>query len=268
MTIAYSVLDVRRGNVLDEFQGGSRRAHASLTKLMTAHVIFNEIASGAYTIHDKTSIPPSVKRETDMANLNMDGGPGFRYCEDGVPPLYQIDDLLKASAGFSDGFATAALVAHSCRKSFGTGASPDQFFIGKMNDVSASIGIRKNTRFVNTTGMPARNHYSTPNDVAFLLRSLYQNHHRLFIDYFGQSEYQLRSIQRSFYNTSSLIGRHEYPVCGKTGFTQKAGYCFGGVINYGASAHAIVVFNAQSPQERDQTFIDIAQRHAPKRYVA
>lgn len=247
----------------------TRQHHASLTKLMTLYLVFNDLKSNKISLEQTIPIPTLVQTYArEMANLNMNGD-GFRYSVAPNPPQYPIHDLIKAAAGASDSYAVTALATVSCKTAFNKSAIADErgydYFVQRMNHMARQLGLF-DTSFQNAIGMPANDHYSTPYEVALLLQTITKEFPNECRDYLGQKTYTAPSINRTFNNTSQIIRNANHPIVGKTGRTNNAGYCFAAKIGDDDNALIGVVMGAKSAEDRDSAFYKlITKTKSPRR---
>jgi D-alanyl-D-alanine carboxypeptidase (penicillin-binding protein 5/6) len=205
---SYILLDFHSGKVLVEHNADQRIEPASITKIMTAYVIFNEIQSGRLSVEDKALISVKAWRNPGVKGW-ISGSRMFAEVNSRVA----VADLLRGLIIQSGNDAAIALAEHI--------AGSEEAFVQLMNDAAISLGL-KNTHYLNTTGWPVEGHYTSARDIAMLSRALI----RKFPDM-----YQLYSEKRFTYNDISQANRNallwkDESVDGiKTGHTETAGYC-------------------------------------------
>lgn len=148
---AYVLQDPISGKIITSSNGDLRVDPASLTKMMTAYVIDEELASGRLHLTDKVRISENAWR--------MDGSRMFVKVNDEVP----VDDLLKGIIIQSGNDASVAMAEHI--------AGSEDAFAQLMNHYAQQLGMT-NTHFVNATGLPHPDHYTTADDMAKLARAI------------------------------------------------------------------------------------------------
>ncbi len=197
----YILQDFQSGAVLAALNADQRLEPASLTKLMTAYLVFDELRSGKIKMGDPVTISETAWR--------MEGSRTFVQ----VGTQVSVDDLLKGMIVQSGNDATVALAEHV--------AGTETVFATMMNHRAKQLGMT-NSRFENSAGMPAPQHYTTARDLAILTRALI----REFPQY-----YKLYSLRDFMFNgitqpNRNLLLARDPTVDGvKTGHTESAGFC-------------------------------------------
>ena len=198
---AYLLIDQNSGQVIATKDADSRVEPASLTKLMTAYVIFYEIQSGSTHIDEEVRISEKAWR--------MKGSKMFIEVNKIVP----VKKLLKGMIIQSGNDASVALAEHV--------AGSEDAFVTLMNKHAQNLGM-SNTHFVNSTGWPHAEHYSTATDLALLSKALIRD----FPDYYPWykiKEYTFNNIRQP--NRNRLLWLDDRVDGIKTGHTDSAGYC-------------------------------------------
>lgn len=201
------LIEVETGQVLYEYKAHERAIPASMTKLMSIKLIFDALNSKRIT-KDQVVTTSSYASSMGGSQIFLSTGEQMK-----------VDDLLKSAIIASANDATVAL-AESI-------AGSEQFFVASMNQQVKNLGL-KNTNFVNATGLPIENHYSTSYDMAMIARSLLLEYENEVIPYSSLYEDYVRKDQPDPFwlvNTNKLV-KHVEGVDGlKTGWTESAGYC-------------------------------------------
>lgn len=196
--IADAYVVKRDGRVLWAGEEDTRRAPASLTKMMTALVILER-----GMLEETVVVSRAASRERG-SRIGLRAGDQVR-----------TRDLLAATILHSANDACHALADH---------IGPT--FVTKMNLRAAALGM-KNTQFVDPCGWDRPGHYSTATDLARLAEVAMQ--HPEYQRLARMRETHIRTVdgRRKFHvkNTNYLIGRYSGAVAGKTGTTGAAGYC-------------------------------------------
>jgi D-alanyl-D-alanine carboxypeptidase (penicillin-binding protein 5/6) len=198
---AYILQDFHTGKVLAENNADVQLAPASLTKIMTVYVAFNEISKAHLHLTDVATISQKAR---DASGSRM-------FLE--VKQQVKIEDLLKGIIIQSGNDASIALAEHI--------AGQESTFADMMNQHAARLGM-KNTHFTNSDGLPIENHYTTARDLATLTSALIKEFPN-FYPWFSQQEFTYNKITQ--HNRNLLLGRDESVDGVKTGFTDDAGYC-------------------------------------------
>ena len=198
---AYVLVEYGSGQVLAGQGVDERIEPASLTKLMTAYVVFAALKEGRLKLTDPVTISEHAWRS--------EGSRTFIKVGTQVP----VEVLLKGMIVQSGNDASIALAEHVG----GTEAA----FVDIMNAYAQRLGMT-NTHFEDASGMPSPNHYSTARDLATLSRALIRD----FPEYYGLfslREYTWNNIRQQ--NRNGLLDRDPTVDGIKTGHTETAGYC-------------------------------------------
>ncbi len=198
---SYILMDASSGEVLVEHNADQALPPASLTKLMSSYIVNNELTY--QNIREDERVRVSVKAwKTGGSKMFIREG---TY----VPVL----DLLKGLIIQSGNDATIALAEHI--------SGTEEAFVDVMNQYAEQIGMT-NTRFKNSTGLPADGHLSTARDMAKLAQRLIQDHPERYKLY-SQKEFTYNNIPQ---RNRNLLLFWDPKVDGlKTGHTDDAGYC-------------------------------------------
>lgn len=193
--------DYDSGHVLAGKNAEQRMEPASLTKLMTAYAVFYEIRAGHVALDDTTRVSEKAWRT-----------PGSRMFIE-VGSRVSVEKLLKGMIIQSGNDASVALAEFI--------AGSEDAFAALMNEHARELGLA-GTHFVNSTGLPDPEHYTTAADMARLAAAVI----REFPEY-----YQWYSIRKftyngiTQYNRNKLLWRDDSVDGVKTGHTESAGYC-------------------------------------------
>jgi serine-type D-Ala-D-Ala carboxypeptidase (penicillin-binding protein 5/6) len=198
---SWLLIDHDSGAILSAGDPDMQIEPASLTKLMTAYIVFREIAEGRQSLDDMVFVSEKAWR--------MEGSRMFIK----VNTKVKMEDLIKGMIIQSGNDATVALAEHV--------AGTEESFAGMMNKVAAELGM-KGTHFVNSTGMPAEGHLTTATDLAILTRSLI-NQYPEYYKYYSVKEFTWNNIKQG--NRNLLLYRDPSVDGVKTGHTESAGYC-------------------------------------------
>jgi len=197
----YLLIDFNSGRVLAEKKPDQRMEPASLTKMLAAYVIDHELAQGNISLDDEVRISEKAWR--------MQGSRMFIE----VGKKVSVADLLKGVIIQSGNDATVALAEHV--------AGSEDAFVSLMNQHAAELGML-DSHFVNSTGLPNKDHYTTPRDLARLAIALIRDYPKHYA-WYSQKEFVYNDIKQ--YNRNRLLWRNKYVDGIKTGHTESAGYC-------------------------------------------
>ena len=198
---AYILMDANSGRVLAENNADQRLEPASLTKIMTAYVVFRELTKGNLHLDDMVTVSEKAWR--------TEGSRMFAQ----VGATIAVENLLKGMIVQSGNDASVALAEHV--------AGDEAVFAQMMNQNAERLGM-KNTHYKNSMGLPDPDHFATARDLAILTRAMIEE----FPEY-----YKWHSIKEFMFNNIKQVNRNRLlwrdpSVDGvKTGHTQGAGYC-------------------------------------------
>jgi D-alanyl-D-alanine carboxypeptidase (penicillin-binding protein 5/6) len=197
----YFLLDYNSGQVLAERNADQRMEPASLTKMMVSYIVARELNLNAIALEDEVTVSEKAWRMT-----------GSRMFIE-VGEKVSIDNLLKGMIVQSGNDATIALVEH-------IGGS-EESFAALMNQQAQRLGMN-DTHFVNATGLPHPEHYSTPRDLALLGKALIRDYPEQYKLY-SMKSFKYNKINQN--NRNTLLWKNDAVDGIKTGHTESAGYC-------------------------------------------
>jgi len=201
---SYLVVDLTTKQTLAERDADAHYDPASLTKLMTAYLVFQALKDKKLTLEQ--TLPVSK-----LAWSERKGGGSLMFIDTTMTP--RVDELLKGLIVQSGNDAAVALAE-------AVGGSVDVFVAG-MNRQAQAWGL-KNTSFKNVTGLTEPGHYSSARDMATIAARIISDFPEYF-PYYSIKEYKYNNIAQPNRN---LLLRRDPTVDGmKTGFTDAAGYC-------------------------------------------
>ncbi len=203
---SYVLMDASSGQVLLENNGDQRLPPASLTKLMTAYIATLKIRTGAIGENDPVPISEHAWRTGGAAS---GGSTMFLPLNSQVP----VDALLHGIIIQSGNDASIAIGEYI--------AGSEEAFADLMNKTAGELGM-KNSHFMNATGLPDPEHYSSAHDMAILARAIINVDPAHYAIY-AQKDYTYNNIKQG--NRNLLIYRDKTVDGLKTGHTQEAGYC-------------------------------------------
>ncbi|MBX9913014.1 MAG: D-alanyl-D-alanine carboxypeptidase [Pseudomonadaceae bacterium] len=203
---SYVLLDHASGNVLVENNSDQRLPPASLTKLMTAYIATLEIRKGKIGEQDLVPVSEHAWRAGGAAS---GGSTMFLPLNSQV----KVDDLLHGIIIQSGNDASIALAEYI--------AGSEDAFADMMNETAERLGM-KNSHFMNATGLPDPEHYSSAHDMAILARAIINEDPAHYAIY-SQKEFFWNNIKQS--NRNLLLWRDKTVDGLKTGHTAEAGFC-------------------------------------------
>jgi len=222
----FILVDANSGRVLAEKDADAQIEPASITKLMTSYVIYNELEAGRLSMDDLVTISEKAWR---MGGSRM-------YVE--VDKQVSVYDLMKGLIIQSGNDATVALAEHI--------AGTEQAFVDLMNQYASKLGMT-NTHFVNSTGWPAEGHLTSARDIATLSVAVI----REFPDHYAwykEKVFTYNNIKQ--YNRNKLLWSDASVDGIKTGHTESAGYCLAASAVRENMRLVSVVLNTESEKAR------------------
>lgn len=225
---AYVLMDAQSGNLLADLKGDERMEPASITKLMTAYVVYKALKSGKIHLDDKVTITEKAWRT-----------PGSKMFVK-IGTQVSVEDLLMGMVVQSGNDATVALAEHV--------AGSEETFTTLMNQEAARLGL-KNSHFTNAPGLPDPNHYMAARDIATLTRVLIRDFPEHYARYSVRS-FKYNNIEQQNRNRLLLIDPSVDGV--KTGHTETAGYCLVSSAKRNDTRLIGVVLGAGKERERFQ----------------
>ncbi|TCK05908.1 penicillin-binding protein 6 [Marinobacterium mangrovicola] len=225
---AYLVMDGDTGEVLLSQNADERFAPASLTKMMTSYIVEYEMSEG--NISEEDMVPISEKAwRTEGSRMFVREGTQVR-----------LGDLLKGVVIQSGNDASVALAEYI--------AGSESAFADLMNQHAKMLGL-ENTHFMNATGLPHEDHYSSPHDLALIGRALinrFPDHYAIYSEkYFTYNKIRQPNRNRLLWRDDSVDGI-------KTGHTDEAGYCLVASAKRDGMRLITVVLGTNSDEARAQ----------------
>ncbi|WMP16261.1 D-alanyl-D-alanine carboxypeptidase family protein [Thiothrix lacustris] len=197
----YLLVDFQSGEELAGLNPGLRIEPASITKLMTAYIVYRDLDKGRVKLDDEVLISEKAWK--------MEGSRMFVELGKKIP----FEKLLRGMIIQSGNDAAMALAEHI--------AGTESAFVERMNQTAAELGM-KDTHYMNVTGWPAQNHYTTARDIVKLVRALiteFPERYKLY----SEKEFSYNNIKQQ--NRNRLLFRDPTVDGLKTGHTESAGYC-------------------------------------------
>ena len=200
----YVLVDLTANKTLGERDADTPQDPASLTKLMTAYVVFGALRDKKLSLEQTLTIS---KRAWDERK----GDPSLMFIDTTMTP--KVDELLRGLIIQSGNDAAVALAE-------GVGGSVEGF-VQLMNRQVQAWGL-KNTEFKNVTGMSEPGHKASARDIAVIAAHIIKDFPEYYA-YYSQRDYTFNKIRQ---DNRNLLLRRDPTVDGmKTGYTEAAGYC-------------------------------------------
>jgi len=199
---AWLLADLSSGQILVSENAEARFEPASLTKLMTAYVVFGALRDKRITLEQQVSVSQRAWKAQ-----------GSRMFIEPRKPV-TADALLRGmvvQSGNDASIALAELVAGS-----------EEAFVAQMNQEATRLGL-KSTKYTNSSGLPDPQHQTTAHDMYLLTAALIRDFPDDYARYYSQKEYRYNNITQL--NRNRLLWLDPSVDGVKTGHTEAAGYC-------------------------------------------
>lgn len=200
----YILIDLASNQVLAEREADAQAEPASLTKLMTAYLVFDALKAKKLALDQ--ALPVSQR-----AWAQRKGGGSLMFIDTTMKPT--VNELLHGLIVQSGNDAAVALAE-------AVGGTVENF-VSLMNKQASAWGL-KNTAFKNPEGLTEAGHHSSARDVAFVAAKII-NEHPDFYPLYSVRQYTYNNIKQD--NRNMLLGRDATVDGMKTGATDAAGYC-------------------------------------------
>lgn len=225
---SWMLMDADTGEVLVSHNADERLPPASLTKLMTAYLVEHELDRGDIDRDDQVLVSEKAWRTGGSRMFIQEGS------------LVSVSQLLKGVIIQSGNDASVALAEHI--------AGGESAFADLMNQQADRMGM-ENSHFVNATGLPDENHYSSAHDMAQLASHIINDYPEQYKLY-AEKEYTYNDIRQP--NRNRLLWRDSSVDGLKTGHTEAAGYCLVASAKRDDMRLISVVMGADSDEARAQ----------------
>ena len=220
----YILIDPTTNTIIAESNSAGFIEPASMTKVMTAYVVADQIENDLISINDEVLVSEKAWK--------MGGSKMFIEVDKRVSIL----DLLKGIIIQSGNDAAVAIAEY-------VGGTEDGF-VDLMNAYATSLGMN-NTLFMNSTGLPDENHLTTSEDLAILTSNFITKFPEIY-SLFKEKEFEYGGISSNKLNRNKLLWRDKTSDGVKTGYTSSAGYCLIGSAKRGNMRLITVVAGSDS----------------------
>lgn len=203
---------------------------ASMTKLMTLLLVFEEIDNGNLSLDQKIKISQN--------SADAEGSEAFLDAKS----EYLLSDLIMTVIVCSANDSAVALAE--------TVSGSEVAFARKMNKKAKELGLA-NTNFINATGLPAIDHYSSAKDISIIYTKICDNPiYKKYSKIWTTELVHPSGRKTDIVNTNRLIRTFEGCDSGKTGYTKEAGYCLASSATRGDMRLVSVIIGAKNSKER------------------
>jgi len=198
---SYILVDYQTDKVLVAKEATARMEPASLTKLMTAYIVFRELAAGKLKLEDLVTVSEHAWRSEGSRT----------FIELGKPVTVQ--DLILGMIVQSGNDATIALAERI--------AGTEDTFAQLMNSTAKQLNM-VGTHFENSSGLPSPQHYTTARDMSLLANAMIRDFPQYY-KYYSIREFEHNGIKQQ--NRNGLLEKDPSVDGLKTGHTDSAGFC-------------------------------------------
>ena len=230
---AVILAEAATGTVIYEKNADERREVASVTKLMTVLLIFEELERGGITLKDSVQVSKTAAAmKGSQALLDADA-------------VYPLEELLKTTIIASANDSAVALAEYIL--------GSEEAFVEKMNDRAKELQM-ENTHYVNCTGYPQQGQYTTARDVVRVSCEMskhpaYHAYAKIWMDTLTHPGGRITDLT----NTNRLVRFYESADGFKTGSTDAAKYCISATAQKnGLRLIAVVLGNEKSQTRFDE----------------
>lgn len=236
------LVEASTGKVIYEKNSSERRSPASVTKVMTLLLTFEQLDAGTVKLNDLV---------TTSSHAKSMGGSQV-YLEEGETQT--LETMIKCIVISSGNDACVAVAEHL--------AGTESEFVERMNEKAAELGM-EDTHFEDCCGLTdSKNHYTSAKDIAIMSRELITkypsifNYTKIWMEDIthttarGSSTFTLSS-------TNKLLKQYEWATGLKTGFTSRAMYCLSATANKDGIDLIAVVMGAPDPKTRTRDVISL-----------
>ncbi|MBP02125.1 MAG: D-alanyl-D-alanine carboxypeptidase [Rhodospirillaceae bacterium] len=229
----YILIDMQTWTVLAEKNSDKKMPPSSMSKLMTAYMVFEAIHFGEISLDDEFLVSDNAWRRGGAAS-----GGSTMFLEPGK--RVRVEDLLRGII-VQSGNDACIVVAENMSGS-------ENLFAIEMNEKALKLGL-KNSNFANSTGLPDPEHYTTPEDLALLARHIIMDFPEYYSLY-SETEFTFNEIKQANRNPLLYIPGASDGL--KTGYTKAAGYGLTASASRGDRRLILVANGMESTTKRKQ----------------
>lgn len=230
------VIDAHTGRTVYSRNADRPRYPASLTKVMTLYLLFEELKAGRLSLDTRMTVS---QRAAGQPPSKLDLAPGSTIT---------VDQALRALITKSANDVAVVIAEHI--------AGSEYRFAQRMTSRARTLGMRR-TRFMNASGLPNSRQLTTARDMATLAREIRED----FPDYYGFfSITEFRFNGRRYSNHNNLVGRYAGTTGLKTGYTRASGFNLTATVERDGKYLIGVVLGGRSARSRDDHMVAILDR--------
>lgn len=237
------VIDAKTGATLHAVNESALRHPASVTKVMTLYMLFEQLEAGRVRLDTALKVSANAARQAPSKI-------GFEPGE-----TIDVEDAIKALVTKSAN-DVAVVVAENL-------AGSEDAFAERMTQRARSLGMSRTT-FTNASGLPDPEQVTTARDLSILARAI-QDRFPRYYSYFGTRVFHYAGT--SYRNHNKLLGRVEGVDGIKTGYTRMSGFNLMTSAKSDGRHIVAIVLGGRSGASRDQIMAGLVDRHLPRAYA-
>ena len=229
------IMDFDTENILLDKNANSRIYPASMSKLMTLYILFEEISEGSISMESEFLVSEKAWKK----------GGSKMFVE--IGSYVKVKDLLKGII-VQSGNDACIVIAEGI-------AGSEDAFVEIMNAKSKTLGLL-NSNFKNSTGWPDDDHYMTPYDLALLSKKIIQDFPSFF-SMFKAKEFTFNNIKQG--NRNPLLYSYKFSDGLKTGYTEDSGFSLAATAEKSGRRLISVLSGMESVKERKDETIKLLE---------
>jgi len=234
------VVDAKTGEVLYQEAADSKRFPASVTKVMTLYILFQELNAGNLQLSTKMTVSRHAAAAVPT-KLGLKAG-----------STITVDDAIRSLVTISANDMARVIAEHI--------SGTESKFAERMTATARALGMR-NTHYANASGLPDSNNFTTVRDQAILGMAVYQ-HFPQYYEYFQVTRF--RYAGRTYTSHNNVLGYMGAVDGLKTGWTSSSGSTILTAARADNRHIVVVVFGMSGARPRDQKVRELVAAYLPK----
>lgn len=230
------VIDGHTGRTVYSRNADRPRYPASLTKVMTLYLLFEELKTGRLNLNTRMVVSARAASQPP-SKLGLEPG-----------TTLTVDQALRALVTKSANDAAVVIAEHI--------SGSEYRFAQRMTTRARSLGMRR-TRFMNASGLPNSRQLTTARDMATLARRVQEDFPNYY-GYFAITEFRFNG--RRYTNHNNLVGRYAGTTGLKTGYTRASGFNLTTTVERDGKYLIGVVLGGRTARSRDDHMVSILDR--------
>lgn len=240
---AAMVVDVKTGRTLHAVNEDSLRHPASITKVMTLYMLFEQLERGRYALDSELTISANAAAQSP-SKLGLRPG-----------STIEVEDAIKAIVTKSANDVACAIGENI--------AGSEPRFAEMMTRKARALGMTR-TNYANASGLPDSDQITTARDLTILARAI-QDRFPRYYRYFQTRSFAFRG--RTIGNHNRLLGTVEGVDGIKTGFTRDSGFNLMTAAKLDDRQIVAIVLGGKSGASRDRIMADLVRSTLPRAYA-